>query len=304
MLVLEYNNNFVQGGGQQGFLTVRRTYGTATVACQPSKDCGDGSTDALAGEACDTSGMDMAGCNGLTCQLSTCGDGYVNAQLENCESNGVDTPTCNGASGAARCLTPTCGDTHVNAATGEVCDELVDTPTCNGVDAVKTDGSGINVGCTAVTCGDHYTNTAAEECDTGGFDTGECNGATPGLPASCKRTRCGDGYPNLVPVDQGGPGEECDEGEDAAGCNGPNAIAADGTDVSCKPAMCGDGYANAANDEECDGDELCDDSCRLSFKLGGGCGGCTSNTEAGWILGFCVGALVLRRRRYNSRRIS
>jgi hypothetical protein len=164
---------------------------------------------------------------------------------------------------------------------------------------VTSDGNNTNVECTPVVCGDHYTNTAVEECDTGGEDTGECNGATPGLPASCKRTKCGDGYLNSLAVELGGPGEECDEGGETAGCNGENAIAFDGTDVSCKPAMCGDGYANAANDEECDGDELCDETCTYSFKLGGGCGGCASNTEASWILGLCVGAFLLCRRRYN-----
>lgn len=71
------------------------------------------------GEQCDSGGVDSPTCNGVACTTSVCGDGDVNpAAGEQCDSGGADTPACNGAS----CTVAICGDGYVNAAAGEVCD--------------------------------------------------------------------------------------------------------------------------------------------------------------------------------------
>jgi cysteine-rich repeat protein len=113
--------------------------------------CGDGLRNAAAGEACDTV-RPTAGCN-LNCTLPKCGDNIVNTDAdedcddgnttddgngctatcklngvcgnskveigEACDTGGVDTGTCNGAT----CTTSVCGDGHLNTAAGEQCDD-------------------------------------------------------------------------------------------------------------------------------------------------------------------------------------
>ena len=85
------------------------------VSCKAAR-CGDGYANMVAGERCDSSGMDRAQCNGRICTLPSCGDDYVNvAAGEQCESSGKDTAACNGPSaGAISCHFPSCGDGYVN----------------------------------------------------------------------------------------------------------------------------------------------------------------------------------------------
>jgi len=79
--------------------------------------CGDGVVTGT--EACDSSGVDTAVCDGADCTLPVCGDGYTNAAAgEACDTSGVDTAVCDGGD----CSLPVCGDIYVNAAAGEVCD--------------------------------------------------------------------------------------------------------------------------------------------------------------------------------------
>lgn len=120
-----------------------------------------------------------------------------------------------------------------------------------------------------------YVNTAAgETCESNRIDSVDCNGMLCTAPA------CGDGYLNVA------AGEVCDDGADTANCNLDN----------CQPPVCGDGIINDAAGEECDGNELCD-ACKVTFSLGGGCGGCASaGGDASFWLSVAV-ALWLRRRR-------
>jgi hypothetical protein len=111
--------------GASETINVRRYWGTTTVPCFVSANCGNGVVDS--GELCD--GADTPTCNGATCTASVCGDGYMNvAAGEQCDSSGVDSETCVGAT----CLVSACGDGYVNAAAGEDCEagELCDTSTC------------------------------------------------------------------------------------------------------------------------------------------------------------------------------
>ncbi len=104
---------------------IRRYYGTTTIPCFVSVNCGNGKLDA--GEECD--GADTATCNGATCTASVCGDGYMNAAAgEECDSSGVDSDTCVGST----CMLTACGDGHVNGAAGEECEDgdLCDPSTC------------------------------------------------------------------------------------------------------------------------------------------------------------------------------
>lgn len=116
-------------------------------------ECGDGLRNALAGEACDSGGVDTPGCN-ADCTLPVCGDGHRNATLEDCDDgNAVDDG--NGCGKDCK-FNNFCGNGHVENLVEE-CDPTfgVDTPACDS-------------DCTLVRCGDEHVNAAAgEECDDG-----------------------------------------------------------------------------------------------------------------------------------------
>ena len=79
-----------------------------------SDQCGNGSVDS--GEDCDTGG-DSATCD-ADCTPPTCGDGHTNAAAgEACDGGGQDTGSCN-----ADCTANLCGDGHLNPTT-EQCDD-------------------------------------------------------------------------------------------------------------------------------------------------------------------------------------
>ena len=149
MIGTEYR--FPLAVGQTVTIRLDRHYGTVAVPCAVvGMNCGDGIQNP--GEACDSGGVDTATCNGATCTAVACGDGYINTVAgEACESNGLDAVDCNGTA----CVAPTCGDGYLNTAAGEACDSSgVDTDACNGAT------------CTAPACGDGYVNAAAaEECE-------------------------------------------------------------------------------------------------------------------------------------------
>jgi MYXO-CTERM domain-containing protein len=149
MLGNEYR--FSLSVGQSATIKIDRRWGTIAVACPAPPGCGDNVVNGA--EACDSQGVDTATCNS-NCTLATCGDGYLNAAAgEECESNGIDAVECNGSA----CTVPSCGDGYLNVAAGEACDSGGDdTADCNGAT------------CTAPSCGDGYVNTAAgEECEPG-----------------------------------------------------------------------------------------------------------------------------------------
>ncbi|MCG8424653.1 MAG: DUF4215 domain-containing protein, partial [Proteobacteria bacterium] len=84
-------------------------------------ECSDGVVNTSAGEQCDDSnGNNNDGCLN-TCQIATCGDGFVHAGTEQCDGDGAGTPgpteQCD-----ADCTLAVCGDGIVNQAAGEECD--------------------------------------------------------------------------------------------------------------------------------------------------------------------------------------
>jgi cysteine-rich repeat protein len=221
--------------------------------------CPDNIFNAPAGEACDdnnASNNDM--CVG-TCDLATCGDGFLcntscttgpgggNEQCDNGGANSNVTPNaCR-----TNCRTAFCGDNVVDA--GEFCDS-------GGVNTAGCDSN-----CTSAVCGDGFTNTAAGETCDGGGETVSCD-------ANCTARVCGDGTINVT------AGEDCDDG---------NAMSGDGCSSTCQ---------NGAGSGE--QDAQCPNLGELTLLAGTGqtCttnGDCTSGSTCDTGIGHCVTATSL-----------
>jgi len=164
-----------------------------SVSCDPDctfPECGDGYTNASAGEPCDD-GRESANCN-ADCTLARCGDSKVNpSRGESCD-DGEATSRCD-----PDCTAAQCGDGVVNEVLGESCDDA-------GA------SSGCDADCTAAECGDSVVNElAGEACDDGG-ESAACD-------ADCTPAVCGDGVVNNL------AGEQCDDGLPAADGDGCSA---------------------------------------------------------------------------------
>jgi cysteine-rich repeat protein len=142
--------------------------------CQTDKPCGDGVVDP--GEDCDDGIRGSKGCN-KDCTFVECGDWKVNEIAgEECDSGGMNTPECNGK----LCTAAVCGDGFYNPAADEQCDTgMEDTQACNGNNIVDDD-----VNCHMARCGDGHVNKnfapagpgkPKEVCDDGlDDDCGTC----------------------------------------------------------------------------------------------------------------------------------
>ncbi|HRI10953.1 MAG TPA: DUF4215 domain-containing protein, partial [Nannocystaceae bacterium] len=101
------------------------------------------------------------------CLAASCGDGFVQAGVEECDdANDVDTDACLGT-----CVAASCGDSIIQAGV-EVCDDGVNDGAYNGC----------AVDCLALgpKCGDGMTN-GPEECDDGNMvDNDACSNACKG----------------------------------------------------------------------------------------------------------------------------
>lgn len=101
------------------------------------------------------------------------------------------------------------------------------------------DGDGDGDGDIIGMCGDGIVE-GDEECDVAG-ESAECDG-------DCTFPTCGDGYPNLLAL------EQCDDG---------NQDNTDGCTTMCESAVCGDGHVWEGH-EACDGNQAnCNDDCTL-----------------------------------------
>lgn len=110
--------------------------------------CGDHAPDPA--EACDDGNTSDTDACLSSCQLASCGDGFVRAGFEACDDgNSVDTDDCRN-----NCSLPSCGDGVVQA--GEECDDgnLADDDLCPST-------------CLAARCGDGFVLAGAEFCDLG-----------------------------------------------------------------------------------------------------------------------------------------
>ena len=135
------------------------TEGTTTGTVEPTADClmetcGDG--ELQGSEECDDGNDDNTDACIDTCQLATCGDAYVLAEVEECDDGG-ESETCD-----ADCTAAACGDMTVNATAGEECDDGNDDDT----DDCPTT-------CLSPTCGDGFVWADNEECDDGNNEDGD-----------------------------------------------------------------------------------------------------------------------------------
>lgn len=259
-------------------------------------NCGDGSTDAVAGEECDDGNrLTGDGCSAY-CLVELCGDAIIAAPNEECDDGAANNDSLPNAC-RTDCKDAHCGDTVIDA--GEACDAGGVTATCEATCVITSCGDGIVNGlageqcddagesvscddnCTDASCGDGTANTAAGE----GCDDGPANSdSTPNACRNdCQPASCGDGI-----IDTG---EACDDGAanddivvDACRTNCALASCGDGIvdtgeqcdaagesatcDDNCTPAVCGDGNHNAAAGEQCDdgnneAGDCCDPSCQV-----------------------------------------
>jgi cysteine-rich repeat protein len=230
--------------------------------------CGDGFTDPVDRfgnllEDCDSSGSDSADCN-ADCSARVCGDGIINAAVENCE----DGNTTSGDGCDSDCVTETgyacdetgcfeaCGDGVVLAGGTEACD--------NGT---ATAGTGCSVDCLAVEtgyacapaggpceeiCGDGIT-VGDEVCDASGG---------PGCVDECRTVASGWECP-----EEGGACtdiNECDRETDNCSDFGTCSNVDGSFECACNSGYAGDGVLcaniNECDADPCDTDAVCADS--------------------------------------------
>ncbi len=196
---------------------------TESPTTGPMSECGNGLHEG--GEACDDGNDDNTDACLDTCEVASCGDGYVRPLFEQCDDgNNIDDDLCSNACK----LNTSCGDGVVQ--TGEECD---DGNQSNEDDCLQT--------CKFPSCGDGFVHAGVEQCDDANtIDTDACRN-------SCEQATCGDGV-----VQEGV--EQCDDGN----TDSTDACAA------CVPAYCGDGYVQAGVEECDDGNEIATDSCSTS----------------------------------------
>jgi cysteine-rich repeat protein len=136
-------------------------------------ECGDGTFNATAGEACDDAYTDACGTCNADCtgpgSGSTCGDGERCPEFEACDDAG-ESPTCD-----ADCTVVRCGDGTLNVTAGEACD-----------DGYRDACGSCNVDCTGAgagsTCGDGDLCPETEECDDGNTDDDDGCSSTCAIP--------------------------------------------------------------------------------------------------------------------------
>jgi cysteine-rich repeat protein len=253
--------------------------------------CGDGLFNPLAEECDPGDKMDHLDCDS-DCTPRACGDRYTNSAInpdtgapaEACDTGGVDQAGCNGnhgSGGKGNCQLPRCGDGYHNtkfrplggSKPFEGCDAGENTSACNGNDhdADNKDdydaGEDLGAGnCQAPSCGDGYANPAftppgaaarPEACDTAG-NSPQCNGhSRADGKGNCQLARCGDGYlnPQFTPGTGEGLPEHCDDGTNTKNCNGNNNASGKG---NCQTPACGDGYFNPQNELSGNLKEQCD----------------------------------------------
>lgn len=194
--------------------------------CQHARSCGDGATQAGAGESCDD----------------------ANAVTESCAYGAQSCSVCDASCQLVAGATSYCGDTVIDSAHGEQCDD--------GGAAV---GDGCDAEChveATATCGDAVLD-AGEECDdhnTNNLDG--CNAAckkeagwncnTVGSPCT---SICGDGRKV--------GSEACDDGNTTTEACAYGQTSCTVCNASCQNqagavSYCGDGVVQAGNGEECD----------------------------------------------------
>lgn len=187
--------------------------------------CGNGILDS--GEECEDGNMATNdGC--INCRLAICGDGFVQANVEQCDVGSAKPPghsdaVCDvGTSSTKTCRWKYCGNGVLEGS--EQCD-----------DGNNANGDGCTASCVREYCGDGVDNNGtAEECDGGTAGSTTCN-------IDCTTSSCGDGIVNSQFVPAGAPGgEQCDPPSAMNGCS-----------ALCQFERCGNNILDPG--EQCDG---------------------------------------------------
>ena len=199
--------------------------------CQPYA-CGNGIPEP--GEPCDDGNDDFTDACTPGCKAAVCGDGALQAGVEECDLGPANSDT-----GACRsnCKLQACGDGFVGP--GESCDDgnQVNDDPCSNTCAPAGCGDGIPQG--------------GEQCDDGNANTNDA------CLSSCVIASCGDGQ-----LYNGN--EECDDG------NGSNN---DACLATCKAAKCGDGQlyngVEQCDDGNANNADGCSNACQKVAQLVG-----------------------------------
>ncbi len=173
----------------------------------PLSLCGDGYRQADT-EQCDDGNTDNGDMCTTLCKPPVCGDGFKQGSEQCDDGNKIDTDAC-----TSLCKRPFCGNGKIDG-----------TEECDDANQVNTDAC--TIACKLPACPDGYLQ-GAEQCDDGNQDN---NDACTGI---CKAPFCGDGFKQQ--------NEQCDDG---------NRIDADACLNTCVIPVCGNGAIEGA--EKCD----------------------------------------------------
>jgi cysteine-rich repeat protein len=118
-----------------------------------------------------------------TCAAASCGDGFVQAGVEDCDdANADETDTC-----LSTCAAASCGDGFVQAGVEDCDDANADeTDTCLST-------------CAAASCGDGFVQAGVEDCDDGNTTS------LDGCNAACEVDTFNESEPNGTPAQADGP---------------------------------------------------------------------------------------------------
>lgn len=262
-----------------------------TAACGASS-CGDGATNATAGEECDDGNqIDTDACRN-DCTAATCGDGVVRENVEACDDgNQIETDACRND-----CTAAACGDGIVRENV-EACD-----------DGNTIDTDGCRNDCAVASCGDGVVQADVEACDDGNVvDTDDCL-------ATCVAATCGDGN-----VRAGA--ETCDDSNttDGDGCSATCAVETPVVDGGASSSSGGSssggsssggsssggradgGASSSGGSSSSSSSSGSEPNVDPSSPDGGGCSCRTTeadaSTHASWLLGALGVAALLRFRR-------
>jgi cysteine-rich repeat protein len=253
-----------QGETTTGPPTTSTPGDTSESTAGPEILCGNAEIDP--GEACDDGNVDNTDNCLENCTLAVCGDGFMQAGLEQCDDNNDDADD----SCVPGCYAATCGDGYHyvgveecddgNKQDNDACTNDCKLPTTppmecgNGqveAEELCDDGNLDNddncvMGCVPWSCGDGFVHSVFETCDDANIDNhDDC----VDVGGQCVDASCGDGYLH----------------DGVEGCDDGNLSDTDDCLNTCSVAKCGDAVIH-------DGAEVCDDGVN-----DGAYGGCNSD---------------------------
>jgi cysteine-rich repeat protein len=196
--------------GDESSSTGDDTTGVAEASTMHVGVCGDGTMDE--GEECDDGNIDDTDACLTACVLASCGDGFVQLDVEACDDgDDDDTDEC-----LSTCAVASCGDGAVQA----------DVEACDDGNDVETDACLST--CEAAKCGDSVVQEGVEACDDGNLvelDTCSNSCAVIVPEKSCKGVLAlaPDATNGVYSIDPDGEGGEdaikayCDMTQDGGG---------------------------------------------------------------------------------------